>query len=196
MKNLEHFKRFNDVIQSVLEPGNPEYKSLAGYVGRLLIQFKLRGSYEIAEIINIAYCRGIDAIDAGKEIYNPVAWLKRTCLHVIHELSRSRKKVQSLDEEGAPQPSVDDSALAEEMMQVDLKTIRLALKELSPSDRKLLRMRVIEGSSWREISHELALVTGGESDKEGTLRQRGYRSLLRLREIYDDIRPEQKNYDA
>ena len=189
VQDPEHFEEFNNAIKFVIEPGNPEYKSLAAYVERLLIQFNLRGSVGIGEIINIAYSRGIDAIVAGKEIHNPIAWLKRACLHIIHERSRSSRKEKGLDEQESIQISFANLKLVEEMMYVDLKKIQLAFKELNLSDRRLLQIYSVEGLSWQEDSDELALVEN-EPDREEILRQRGYRSLLRLRKIYETMRAE------
>ena len=188
---MQEHDRFNQAVECLLASGNPEYTSLSCYVQQRLYQYKLINIYKVEEILNIAYYRSVKAIDKGVVVENPPAWLRRVSLRVIQELSRERARLQSLDDETPFQPCTYNTALYDEIRKTDFKTILIALKRLKPEYQEILCLRIIEEKSWREIRD---LVSGNAViQREGTLRQHGFRAIRQLRRIYEELRLEQEN---
>ncbi|NEO72457.1 sigma factor-like helix-turn-helix DNA-binding protein, partial [Moorena sp. SIO3H5] len=68
----------------------------------------------------------------------------------------------------------------------NLKLLELALQKLEPQDSQLIVLRHIEGLSWQQVVSHLA--SNGEVVTEASARQRGNRSLKRLRKIFFELK--------
>ncbi|BAZ11330.1 hypothetical protein NIES4071_31560 [Calothrix sp. NIES-4071] len=148
-----------------------------------LRQYELLGKHEPDEILNEAISRLSKAVNSGKKVYNLQAWLRKTGLHIILEISREETRYRVIDnqnfdfEEFIPderQQPEDDSELC--------KLLKQALKELDIQDRKLLIMRYYRHQSWQNIAKTLS--TDGVEISTEALRKRGSRALAKLRKIF------------
>ncbi|WP_293100768.1 RNA polymerase sigma factor [Moorena sp. SIOASIH] len=138
--------------------------------------------------MNETYLRGIKLLESGQEIKNPRAWIRKTSLNVIREMSRKQKKEQLWDSnliEHQIAPEDSHSLCSENSEDEDLRLLELALKKLDPKDSKLIVLREIEGLSWRQVVNHLA--SKGEYITEASARQRGKRALKRLRNIFFEL---------
>ncbi|MEM0978742.1 MAG: RNA polymerase sigma factor [Cyanobacteria bacterium P01_H01_bin.58] len=178
-------RNFDQAIQYLFEPDNPEGIIYCASVTRQLYQFRLSKTYSAREIITEAYTRGIKNIEKGISINNPPAWLRRTCLNVIRDFKREQQRLDNpkLDQ----YPWCHSTVFSDLMKQEDILAIRIAFQKLSVDDQMILQKRVVEGFSWQEIADSM-VSPDGQSPKVGTIRQRGARALKRLRQIFDEHR--------
>lgn len=149
-----------------------------------LNQYGLLGKREPDEILSDAIWRLSKACDSGKKIYNVIAWLRTTGLHIIKEISREETRRRIIDnqnfdfEEFLPDERLQQSSQDTEVY----KHLNQALKELDFEDRKLLILRYYRQLSWQDIARKLS-VNGVEITTEA-LRKRGSRALSKLRKIF------------
>lgn len=179
-------RQFDRDVKILFESSNPDALSFCASVTRMLYQFRLSRTYEAKEIIAEAYTRGIRKINSGKIIDIPLAWMRGACLNVIRDFKREQKK--SKDPQFDPQPwSPGGLAYSEQILKEDLLAIRTAFEGMDEEEQTLLYKRAIECLSWQEIAGNMT-DTDGLPLKPGTARQRGARSVKKLRQIYKDIR--------
>lgn len=193
-QQYENKHKFSTAVQKLFEQQNPETRSLWASVERMLWQFRLRGTYEVRDVMSEAYAVGIRQIEEGAIIEKPLPWLRGTCFNIIRDLRRQQDKAENpkLDSEGCT-PS--DEAWSHLVLTEDIKVIRLALQELSLEEQALLRAKYIEDQSWQQISETLPDSEERRLSANAT-RQRGHRALKKLRQAYEDIREEVKLDDT
>lgn len=185
--HTEARQQFDADFQSLYEAKSPESHSVFLYVQRLLYQFRLGRAYEVMDILVEVYARGVKYLESGNSIASSQAWTKRAALNVIREFRRAADKIDYYDLETQPQLVVSsEDTLSGLVFENDLKVIQMAFGQLSPKDKNLLRLRIVNGFTWQQIS--ILLKQEGEEVNENVLRQRGYRALQRLRAIYEPMR--------
>lgn len=186
--------QFNSVIEKLFKQQNLEARHFWAAVERMLWQFRLRGAYDVKDVIIEAYAVGIKQIEDGVIIKKPLPWLRGACFNIIRDLRRKQDKAENpkLDSEGCT-PS--DEAWSHLILTEDIKVIRLALQELSMEEQALLQAKYIEDQSWQQISQTLPHSEERRLTADAT-RQRGHRALQKLRQAYEDIREEVKLDDA
>lgn len=174
---------FKTEIYCLLQAESPRARSLLSYIRRTLRQYGLAGIYNESDIFNEAYIRGITYTLKGEEIKSPKAWMRKTAFHIISELSRDSKRCGLLDHDCPDNPLVDEEAI-----DLDLQTVRAALDELSPEDRRIIKLKAIEGLSWKEVQQQLVEI-GEVHQTEEALRKRGQRAMQKLRDLFHAQRP-------
>jgi RNA polymerase sigma factor (sigma-70 family) len=180
--NEDSRQRFDMAVQALLDPDSPDTHSLYAFIQITLSQFRLSKAYEVKDIIIEVYTRGIKKLQSGDIIQIPLAWIRRTAHNVIRELRREADKTGYLDLDCVP---VQDIApLSKIEFNGDLKAIKIAFNRLTLEEQNILKLRVIDQLSWQEVGKCLVIV-GEPIQSEGNLRQRGYRTLKKLRKIYD-----------
>ncbi|NEO15504.1 MULTISPECIES: sigma-70 family RNA polymerase sigma factor [unclassified Moorena] len=175
--------------QTSLETNEAKYyAALFNGIKSKLHQFNLP-HYQMYDVIHETYLRGIKLLDSGQEIENPRAWIRATSFNVIREMSRKQKKEQSWDSnliERQLAPEASNSLSSANSDDENLKLLELALQKLEPQDSQLIVLRHIEGLSWQQVVSHLA--SKGEYITEASARQRGNRSLKRLRKIFFELK--------
>lgn len=156
------------------------------------------------EAINIAYQIGIEQISQGKDIPNPEAWMRLTIWNLLRSESRkqasARKKFLSfehrlIDSNGNQYLSLEETVAAEDdpnhpyirsQIEEEAKDNRakrerleLAIEKLKPEEREILELRVIRELSWEKVAQQLNF-----EGKISSLRQKGKRSLDKLKKAY------------
>ncbi|NET04631.1 MAG: sigma-70 family RNA polymerase sigma factor [Merismopedia sp. SIO2A8] len=176
-------------VQSLLDPENSTGRSLLIFVRTILIKFHLDQSYNLADVINEAYCRGVRLIESGQSIKNTSAWLKATAYNIIRELSREQRRLQPLESDLAEFKIVlaTTTTVCEDVIDECLIAVEMAFEKLSIQDQRILRLRVVEDLSWREVGERLQ-ANGERPKKEAALRKRGERALKNLRKNYHFVR--------
>ncbi len=185
-RSHSHKNQFNDAIEKLFERQNPEARSLWASIERMLWQYRLRGAYDVKDVVIEAYAIGVKQIEKGSIIENPLPWMRGTCFNVVRDLRRKQDKAENpkLDSEGC---TMGDEAWVEMLLLEDLAVMHLALQELSSEEQALLSAKYIEGRSWQQISDELNC-SEENCLNANTVRQRGYRALQKLKQAYEDIR--------
>lgn len=178
--------QFNAVTEQLFEQNNSEARFLWASVERMLWQYRLRGAYEVKDVVIEAYAIGIEQINKGGIIAKPLPWIRSTCFNIIRELRRKQDKAENpkIDSEGC---TPGDEGWAEMLLLEDMAVIRLALRELSSEEQALLWAKYIEGQSWQQISDELNC-SEENCLNANAVRQRGHRALQKLKQAYEDIR--------
>ncbi|MEL6457435.1 MAG: sigma-70 family RNA polymerase sigma factor [Cyanobacteria bacterium J06621_15] len=184
---VNDFRNAFDVqVELLLSSGNSEGCTIIPFVERSLAQFNLGDSYDYIDVINEAYIRGTKLISTGQTIENPLAWIRVTSYNIIRELSRERKKSSYLEESWV-EDEVHSSNISNEEILFEFKRVNLAFNRLNEQDRKILRLKIIDNLSWREIMHNLQ-AEGIPIRNEATLRKRKHRALQSLRKIYHSLK--------
>ena len=186
--------RFMAEIDSLLKPNSPHAHSLAYFIRRILRQFDLNTVYTENDILNEAYLRGEKLARSGTAILCPEAWLRKTALNIVREWSRKarRHRLVALDRlaandrdkiENDVTTNRANTLVDEEVIAADFEAVRVALQELTESDRAILQLKVIQGYSWKQVSE--SLVRAGEPPQsEAALRKRKQRILEQIRKLY------------
>ena len=185
---VKNRQKFDKAVQALFDDKNPDSLSFCASITRTLRQFRLSGTYEAKDVISEAYTRGVKHIISGNLIDVPLAWLRRTCLHVISELKRKQLKSDNpkFDREDCV---VEEVAISEIILREDLWALQLAIQHLSQEEHQLLCARIFKGLSWQEIGESISHLNDLPLSP-GTARQRGSRVLKKLRQHYHSIREE------
>ncbi|MEO0985861.1 MAG: sigma-70 family RNA polymerase sigma factor [Cyanobacteria bacterium J06639_14] len=191
---MPEFPRGQDVldqaIEEILGKENPAAYSIFTAAERMVRQFNL--DVEAYGLLFDAYLCGKKALQQGKEIRHPQAWLRGTAYNIAREKSRKLKRIHSYspdiidalfsDERDSP----TEKAILEEEMAVAIKAMQ-TLREEKPHIFELIHQRVIEEKSWQEIQLSYAVTHQGETISETTLRQRYSRGRKYLRSIFHRV---------
>ncbi len=187
-------QRFDLEFQALLDRDNPDTRSIWCFVERTLRQHGLDSFGVTAiEILNEVYARGIRRIsDHKKGIDNPLGWIRLTAHNVIREQSRRVRRSVSL--ESVPPTDSEltvagamEFLITEEEIKANLQALELALNQLTPREREILHWRHICDLTWQEVGRRL-IDCGETKVNETTLRQQGYRALVRLRKLFHSCR--------
>lgn len=175
-------ERFFEEFQVLLDSGSPSGISMLAFIKRNLKQYNLNDCYTADEILSDAFMRGVERIQRGEGIENPLAWMRATALNIIRERSRSNIRMLPLEESWLE--LLDDAAVEidEEEFAKECQWVKTALSMLNPDEQELLRLKVYDNLSWREIAerhHNQGFVDVSET----TLRKRKERILKRLRKL-------------
>lgn len=187
--------QFNEALQELFDRSNPEARSLWLSVERMLWQYRLRGTYDVRDVFVEAYPIIIEKIEAGLVIENPLAYVRGVSINVVRELRRKQDK--------AERPKLDptsltsgDEAFSEIMQAEDIKAVQLAWQKLTAQEQYLLRAKyLVDGQTWKQIAESLSSEEESSLDAN-SVRQRGYRAVQRLRELYEAIRETVKLDDS
>jgi RNA polymerase sigma-70 factor, ECF subfamily len=104
-------------------------------------------------------------------------WLYSICKNTIIDYYRQKKIIVDLDEIAGTFESEQD-VLAEVNLVLDQKNLALILKELSPEQQTLIRLKFIEDLSNTEIS-------GIMGKSEGSIRVIQHRAILKLQDLHN-----------
>ncbi|MDB9524511.1 sigma-70 family RNA polymerase sigma factor [Oscillatoria sp. CS-180] len=181
---------FDQAIESILGKENPAAYSVFTAIKRTIRQFKL--DVEPHGLLFDAYLHGKKALQQGKEIRNPKAWLKGTAYNLAREKHRKRKKTYAY----APElmevmfSDEDDSPMERAILEEEILAVFQAvhqLQEEKPDIYRLIHQRVVEELSWQEIQSIYTRENGGQDISEATLRQRFSRGRKYLRSIFHRV---------
>lgn len=181
---------FDQAIAEILSKDSSSAYSIISAIERTIRQFKL--NTEAHGLLFDAYLCGKKALSQGKEIRNPMAWLKGTAYNLAREQSRKGRKTHAF----APDlidmifPDEGDNPLDYAILEEEIAAVIQAVAQLraeKPETFLLIHQRVVEGLSWQEIvglhnqDHLAAEVT------EEALRQRFSRGRKYLRSIFHEV---------
>lgn len=78
--------RLNSTMKDIYEGNNKATLSLLAFLRAALKQANIEHRYDISDILQRSYDLGIEALNSGEDIHNPMAWLRRTGFLVICDL--------------------------------------------------------------------------------------------------------------
>lgn len=186
-----HILAFDVEIALLLEPKNPQARSLLAFIRRTLYQHGLSGKFSEIDIFICAYLRGVEQMldSSGQPIRKPKAWIRSTSLNIIREEARAIKKTCQLEGDiASEQEEIIDSSRTEYC----LNAVAQAYQNLDHDTRKLIELRFFQGRSWKGVHEKL-----GERGLEmSALRKRGQRALEKFRKEYHKIVPRKDKKDS
>jgi RNA polymerase sigma factor (sigma-70 family) len=150
--------------------------------------YKLDGFYSSSDILAEAYIRGVKTVESGVSFQNVPAWVRRTCINIIRELSRRHKRYQLItDSQLANIASTSTSSyeLLDSWDENIRNDVRNSFMQIDPQDQEILHLRLILDLSWQEVCEYLQ--KKGEITSVPSVRKRGQRALMRLRKAYNQI---------
>jgi DNA-directed RNA polymerase specialized sigma24 family protein len=177
-------EEFERAIQDILHHKNSESRSAFAFLKRNIWQFNLTGKYEPSDILMIVYDRGKSY---GEVIERPIPWIRKTGFYVILELHRKEKKQADLACKSVYQLAQEisnplDDQISQEIIDNNLVQVRRAWNCLSHKEKEFLRLRLMEGLSWKLVQE--VLYDRGEKIEIDALRQRYSRTLSKLRKLF------------
>lgn len=175
-------QNFDAQFRMLLDRENSDAQSVLACVRLRLRQFHLDGD-DVTSILHEAYLRGVQTIERGRSITKFSTWIRTTAGYIIRENSR-KPRLYELPLSVFLESVIEaPTALEEEFDANQVQTLRMALQQLDPSERKILHLRYFQNLSWHQVSKQLAREEGEVRSSEA-LRKRGYRILQRLRHLY------------
>lgn len=178
-------EKFNLYFNGLLKRGDLNSQRLWAVIQKMLYQFHLQSTYSVGAILSEVYVRGIKFIESDGIIETPGGWIRVTSYNIVRELSRKqRKETRFLEERFLPEQADDNNVDGE--VDGQYRLVRQALSSLSPYDRKLLTLKVLEGLPWQLVRSEL-IQAGEPAISEPALRKRKERAMQRLRKEYQNL---------
>lgn len=134
-----------------------------------------------AELVQDTFVRAFGSLDTWRGEASFRSWLftiaRRLVLDRRRSASRSRL-VASLDEEGATEVAGGDDVLGGVIAAESAVRLREAVATLTPTQREVFLLRVVEGMSYREIA-------GVAATTEGAARVHYHNALRTVRDYLD-----------
>lgn len=171
-------------IEEASQKGNCDSVSLLVSVQAELRRYNLEQFCPASTVLNTSFLRGIQAIDRGKQIPNPSAWIRLTCRHIIKEKSREKQKELRLETTEWLAEEVDEGTEVDSDQCDRHQKIRQAFQQLSQLDRDILTLKTVEALRWNIIQLRL-MEMGYQKYSLPALRKRKSRALKELKALYD-----------
>lgn len=182
---------FDQALEEILERESPIAYSIITGTQRMINQFRLKG-VEPNDLLIQAYLRGKDALRAGKQVNNAVAWLRGTVYNIVREEASRRRKTCSFSPDWIENLCIDSrydpqalAGLEEEISALHRSLSRL--KREAPQVFFLIEERYNWGKSWQEIEVSYVARFGEVGISQDTLRQRCSRGLKNLRRFFHEV---------
>lgn len=175
---------FNQSIESIFQDKSKFYP-IAAYIQNLIKRYPITKSFDVAEVFNEAYLRGIEYIErTGKEINNSEAFIKRVSLRIIQENQRKQKKYKGIDPNSCQDIISTDEFInnlfSEGFSQAQIQSLKTELKKLKAQDLTLILSSVVEEKPTKEIAQLLS--ASGKQISNAAVRKRKSRILEKLRQ--------------
>lgn len=179
----EHIASSKAVIAKIEEALDNSNHPITKCVGRFLSQHSLDTSL-VHDVLSDAYVR---ASQCSTPITNPEGWLRKVCLNIVRERKRDQQRFisEDLDEQNLSmlhldQPECEEVIINGHPISFYEEALRKVWEELPSDQRIILGMRILQDKSWKEVAKAVAK-NASESVNETTIRQRGHRALISLK---------------
>jgi RNA polymerase sigma-70 factor (ECF subfamily) len=106
------------------------------------------------------------------------SWLLTICRHLIADMFNSKKNNLSIDQHNIElfeESDVEELLDAQITHEKDIKKVKKRLKNLKPVEQEVIRLRINEEMSFKEIAKALGA-------KEPAVKMRFYRAIIKLKE--------------
>lgn len=180
------YAALNTAVDEICRKENRDTLNFWVSVEAEMRRFNLSNSLSVAAVINEGYQRGTKAIDSGKTIHKPFAWMRLTCRHIIREHQRSYTRNLSFDRIEALLCEEDDSYVSDDEGDDGIRSkLKQAFSLLSHLEQTIIALKVMEKKKWREVQQELQQRGLGAFSLDA-LRKRKERALKQLRQYLAD----------
>ena len=133
---------------------------------------------EIEEVVQDAFVRAFGSLDGFRAQSSFRTWLFTIARNLVRDRARTlraRRQVPIEEEHAVTEPDPLSGAVAAETEE----RIRRAVERLSPMQREVFTLRVVEGLSYREIAEVL-------QSSEGAARVHYHNAMRSIKECFDD----------
>lgn len=133
----------------------------AGAIGRFVASLGERDAAQ--ELVQDTFVRAFGALDSWRGEASFRSWLFTITRRLVLDRRRSARRgreVASLDEEGAPDVAGHDDVLGGVIAAESAVRLRQAVATLTPTQREVFLLRVVEGMSYRDIAAVAATTEG------------------------------------
>ena len=188
-KRLAQLDDFMSEVMSSKDRSRPH--NLLLLIDRWLKQFHLSSQIDCSDILTDTYFLARSEIqDKGVNIEKLPAWFKTVSFRMIRDLSKKSK-----NRDRATQRLIrNDEHFTENVIhlndfdQTSINALVEASAKLKEEEFKILKLRIVQGLSWKEIKLRWAADTERELS-EAALRKKGERALKHLRSEFTAKHP-------
>lgn len=176
--------QYADLYQAVKDAYKKENRdslSLWMSVQAELRRYNLEKACPTSTVLHASFLRGIRAIDHGKPMPNPSAWIRLTCRNIIREKNRSKKKEAQLEAIDSLPEQMNEAAAGDDAFRLKHRKVKRNFQRLTPLDQAILTLKVIDGLRWSAVQIRL-IDMGYKPYSLEALRKRKSRALQQLRE--------------
>lgn len=176
------------VSDTLSEKQDESTRKIFFFIKRSLRQCNLDGQIQESDILIEAYLRVRKKIESGEFVQNMPAYLNRFAFNIIREKIKEQKKTDNLythlinNNHGIS----DITSGIDETDNYKINILVKAIEELKSEEFELIKLRIVKGLSWQEISEYLSYIKR-QKISPTTLRKRGERALKRLRKSYFSV---------
>lgn len=182
-------RELNAAIEEIVDRDNPHAYSMIVIVELNIRRYGLSGCYEPAEILTMAYLRGLKATDQGTRIQNYRSWIKGTAFNIVRELARQKAKEIATDPQAARLERASEPDGYGDNDNRKLAILMQAFEKYRSDhseDAELMEWRILEKLSWSKIQQRL-LDRNGKAPSLEALRQRARRAKRDIRRIFHEL---------
>ncbi len=137
-------------------------------------------------VLHAALIRGKRAIDQGRPMPNPSAWLRLTCRYIIKEKKRASQKEPQLEFVDAIAAHSSDDSTVEVSNSNSHPALKKALQSLSQLDQEILTLKVVHELRWEEVQTRLVEMAYPHYSL-AALRKHKSRAVLKLRKKLSSV---------
>jgi RNA polymerase sigma-70 factor (ECF subfamily) len=151
----------------------------SGAVGRFVTSLGERDAAQ--ELVQDTFVRAFGALESWRDDASFRSWLFTIARRLVLDRRRSARRgreVASLDDEGAADVAGGDDVLGGVIAAESAVRLRAAVATLTPTQREVFLLRVVEGMSYREIA-------GVAATTEGAARVHYHNALRAVRDYLD-----------
>lgn len=176
---------FSEDVSNLFAPGNKEGTRILTSFQRTARQLNIR-NFDVKEILSEVTCKGLSTIDKKEEPIESVsAWYRSVGPNLIKDRVGAEIKARKLIEKHSFSPDISD-AWVKLVLEEEGAAAAEAVELLSPEDQEIIRLRFIEGMSYKEIQAHYQRIEQ-RTIKVPTLRKRESRAVKRLRDQFKKI---------
>ena len=176
-------------VSEISQKGNQDTIGFWVSIQSELMRYGLERSFKVADILHEAYERGIKAINDGKKIPSPFAWLRLTCRNIIKEKQRYCVRNSQFDDDDELlylDAGANDLAPSEaEIKQARLRAKR-AFELLPPLEREIIDLQLFQKKSWQDVQRALIKTGWGEYSLPA-LRKRKERAVKQMKKHFQNL---------
>ncbi|MBE9068610.1 sigma-70 family RNA polymerase sigma factor [Leptolyngbya cf. ectocarpi LEGE 11479] len=183
-KIQERLAQLDDFISEVMSSrDNSRPHNLLLLIDRWLKQFHLSSRIDCSEILTETYFQARSEIrDKGVHIEKLPAWFKTVSYRMIRDLSKKAKNrnraTQRLSRHN--EHFTENVIHLNEFDHTSIEALLEASAKLKEEELQILKLRIVQGLSWKEVKHRWIAETGKDIS-EAALRKKGERALKHLR---------------
>lgn len=190
----ERLAQLDDFISEVISSRDSSRPhNLLLLIDRWLKQFHLSSRIDCSEILTETYFQARSEIrDKGVHIEKLPAWFKTVSFRKIRDLSKKAKNRDRVTQRliRNDEHFTENVIHLNEFDHTSIEALLEASAKLKDEELKILKLRIVQGLSWKDVQQRWATDTGKDLS-EAALRKKGERALKHLRSEFTAKHPKE-----